>query len=48
MIERLPSETCKLYNLQFLLLSGCKRLTELSERLENLLICATLMLVKLH
>ena len=26
-IETLPSEICELYNLQFLLISGCKRLT---------------------
>jgi len=39
-IERLPSETCKLYNLQTLLLSYCYRLTELPEdigKLVNLL-----------
>ncbi|XP_058753630.1 putative disease resistance protein At3g14460 [Vicia villosa] len=35
-IERLPSETCKLYNLQFLLLAGCKRLTELPEDIGKL------------
>jgi len=27
-IERLPSKTCKLYILQFLLLAGCRRLIE--------------------
>ncbi|KAL5077272.1 hypothetical protein RYX36_016256 [Vicia faba] len=35
-IERLPSETCGLYNLQFLLLGGCKRLTELPENMGEL------------
>jgi len=35
-IEMLPSETCKLYNLKFLLLSGCKRLTKLPEDMGNL------------
>ncbi|KEH19320.1 putative P-loop containing nucleoside triphosphate hydrolase, leucine-rich repeat domain, L [Medicago truncatula] len=35
-IERLPSETCKLYNLQFLLLSGCKRFTELPQDIGKL------------
>ncbi|KAK2386069.1 putative disease resistance RPP13 protein [Trifolium repens] len=35
-IERLPSETCKLYNLQFLLLAGCKRLIELPEDIGKL------------
>ncbi|CAK8564612.1 unnamed protein product [Lathyrus sativus] len=35
-IERLPSETCNLYNLQFLLLGGCKRLTELPEDMGKL------------
>ncbi|XP_058758789.1 putative disease resistance RPP13-like protein 1 [Vicia villosa] len=35
-IERLPSETCKLYHLQFLLLAGCKRLTELPEDMGKL------------
>ncbi|CAK8564618.1 unnamed protein product [Lathyrus sativus] len=35
-IESLPSETCKLYNLQFLLLVGCKRLTELPEDIGKL------------
>ncbi|XP_050882293.1 putative disease resistance protein At3g14460 [Lathyrus oleraceus] len=35
-IERLPSETCKLCNLQFLLLGGCKRLTELPEDMGQL------------
>ncbi|CAJ2638839.1 unnamed protein product [Trifolium pratense] len=35
-IERLPSETCKLYNLQFLLLAGCKRLTELPKDMGKL------------
>ena len=32
-IERLPSEICRLYNLQFLLLAGCRRLVELPEDL---------------
>ena len=36
-IERLPSETCKLYNLKFLLLSGCKRLSELPEDIGKLI-----------
>ncbi|WJX30743.1 hypothetical protein P8452_19246 [Trifolium repens] len=36
MIERLPSETCKLYNLQFLLLAGCRRLIELPEDMGKL------------
>ncbi|XP_058721748.1 putative disease resistance protein At3g14460 isoform X2 [Vicia villosa] len=36
-IERLPSETCKLYHLQFLLLAGCKRLTELPEDMGKLI-----------
>ncbi|CAJ2638850.1 unnamed protein product [Trifolium pratense] len=35
-IERLPSETCKLYNLQFLLLAGCRRLIELPEDIGKL------------
>ncbi|RHN58991.1 putative P-loop containing nucleoside triphosphate hydrolase, leucine-rich repeat domain, L [Medicago truncatula] len=35
-IERLPSETCNLYNLQFLLLLGCKRLIELPEDMGKL------------
>jgi Leucine-rich repeat (LRR) protein len=35
-IDRLPYETCKLYNLQFLLLAGCKRLTELPEDMGKL------------
>ncbi|CAK8564609.1 unnamed protein product [Lathyrus sativus] len=35
-IERLPSETCKLYNLQFLLLAGCRRLVELPEDMGKL------------
>ncbi|CAL5201468.1 unnamed protein product [Lathyrus oleraceus] len=35
-IERLPSETCKLYNLQFLLLAGCEKLTELPEDIGKL------------
>ncbi|CAJ2638854.1 unnamed protein product [Trifolium pratense] len=35
-IERLPSETCKLYYLQFLLLAGCRRLTELPEDMGKL------------
>ncbi|CAK8564616.1 unnamed protein product [Lathyrus sativus] len=35
-IERLPSETCKLYNLQFLLLAGCKRLVELPDDMGKL------------
>ncbi|RHN65529.1 putative P-loop containing nucleoside triphosphate hydrolase, leucine-rich repeat domain, L [Medicago truncatula] len=35
-IERLPSETCQLYNLQFLLLSGCKRFIELPEDMGKL------------
>ncbi|XP_058784880.1 putative disease resistance RPP13-like protein 1 [Vicia villosa] len=36
-IERLPSQTCKLYNLQFLLLAGCKRFTELPEDIGKLI-----------
>ncbi|KAK2411115.1 putative disease resistance RPP13 protein [Trifolium repens] len=35
-IERLPTETCKLYNLQFLLLAGCRRLIELPEDIGQL------------
>jgi Leucine-rich repeat (LRR) protein len=35
-IERLPSQTCKLYNLQFLLLAGCRRLIELPEDMGKL------------
>ncbi|KEH33139.1 NB-ARC domain disease resistance protein [Medicago truncatula] len=35
-IERLPSETCKLYNLQFLLLVGCRRLIEFPEDIGKL------------
>ena len=35
-IERLPYETCKLYNLLFLHLSGCKKLTELPEDMGKL------------
>ncbi|XP_058721787.1 putative disease resistance protein At3g14460 isoform X1 [Vicia villosa] len=35
-IESLPSEICKLYNLQFLLLAGCKRFTELPEDMGKL------------
>jgi len=34
--EKLPSETCKLYNLQFLLLACCRRLIELPEDMEKL------------
>ncbi|XP_058767964.1 putative disease resistance protein At3g14460 [Vicia villosa] len=36
-IERLPSETCRLYYLQFLLLGCCKRFTELPEDLGKLI-----------
>ncbi|XP_058746407.1 putative disease resistance RPP13-like protein 1 [Vicia villosa] len=36
MIERLSSETCKPYNLQFLLLEGCKRFTELPKDIGKL------------
>ncbi|MCI10656.1 CC-NBS-LRR resistance protein, partial [Trifolium medium] len=35
-IQRLPSETCKLYNLQTLLLSYCYRLTELPKDIGKL------------
>ncbi|XP_039687452.1 putative disease resistance protein At3g14460 isoform X3 [Medicago truncatula] len=35
-IERLSSATCKLYNLQFLLLAGCRRLIELPEDMGKL------------
>ncbi|CAK8564622.1 unnamed protein product [Lathyrus sativus] len=35
-IERLPTEICKLYRLQFLLLAGCKRFTELPEDIGKL------------
>ncbi|XP_045815248.1 putative disease resistance protein At3g14460 [Trifolium pratense] len=35
-IEKLPTETCKLYNLQFLLLAGCKRLIELPDDIGKL------------
>jgi len=35
-IERLPSETCKLYNLKFLLLVGCRRLIELPQDMGKL------------
>ncbi|KAL5074039.1 hypothetical protein RYX36_013023, partial [Vicia faba] len=34
--ERCPSETCQLYNLQFLLVSGCRRLTELPKDMGKL------------
>ncbi|XP_058784620.1 putative disease resistance protein At3g14460 [Vicia villosa] len=36
-IERLPSETCKLYHLQFLLLAGCIRFFELPEDMGKLI-----------
>ncbi|XP_058721756.1 putative disease resistance protein At3g14460 [Vicia villosa] len=36
-IERLPSETCRLYHLQFLLLAGCARFTELPEDMGKLI-----------
>ncbi|XP_050882273.1 putative disease resistance protein At3g14460 isoform X1 [Lathyrus oleraceus] len=36
-IERLPTEICKLYHLQFLLLAGCKRFTELPEDMGKLI-----------
>ncbi|XP_058758769.1 putative disease resistance protein At3g14460 [Vicia villosa] len=36
-IERLPSEICKLYRLQFLLLAGCKRFTELPKDMGKLI-----------
>ncbi|XP_039687837.1 putative disease resistance RPP13-like protein 1 [Medicago truncatula] len=35
-IERLPSATCKLYNLQFLLLAGCRKLIEFPEDMGKL------------